>query len=322
MNDKITYATQLHLSTSHTASKKPTLSKISQGLLASLCVTFLLASGAAQAATAPNLGTAATFGVLSSTYTNTGAGTTITGDLGYTTGPAMAPDTVSGTTQVANGPYTTAGLDQATALANLNGQSCTSLGAGAVALNAINVGSGPGVFPPGCYSSGGAMNITTGTQVKLSGPGVYIFRPGGALNPAANSKIVTTGGVCENDIFWAPTGATTLGANTAFLGTIIDDAGITLGNNATLMGRALSFGQTVTTDKNIISVPTCTGYTGTDPGPGPGPITPPGPGPITPPVTAEGIPTLSEWSMIMLAALLAAAAFVTIRKQKNHKQIS
>lgn len=303
MNDKIANTIQLNLITLPIATKKPMLSKISSGLLASLGITFLLASTAVQAATAPSLGTAATFAVLSSTYTNTVAGTTITGDLGYTTGPAWVP-TVSGTTHVANGAYTTAGLDQATALANLNGQSCISLGAGAVALNAVDVGAGPGVFPPGCYSSGGAMNITTGTTVNLSGDGVYIFRPGGALNPAANSSIITSGGVCENDVFWTPTGATTLGANTAFLGTIIDNAGITLGNNANLLGRALAFGGTVTTDTNTITVPTCTGS--------------PPPGPIS----AVGVPTLSEWSMIMLAALLAVAGFVTIRKQTNYKLTS
>lgn len=313
MNGQITDAPQPHFTMSPFLAINPMHRHIPRGLLASLSVILLLVSGAAQAATAPNLGAAASYGILSSTYTNTAAGTTITGDLGYTTGPASVP-TVSGTTHVADIPYNTAGSAQGLALANLNGQACTSLGAGAVALNAINVGSGPGVFPPGCYSSGGAMNITTGTQVKLNGPGVYIFRPGGALNPAANAKIVTAGGVCENDIFWAPTGATTLGANTTFLGSIIDDAGITFGNNATLVGRALSFGETVTTDKNIITAPVCTGYAGADPGPGPAPI--------TPPITAEGIPTLSEWSMIMLAALLAAAGFVTIRKQKNYKQIT
>jgi len=48
-------------------------------------------------ATTPPLGAADSFGILSSTYTNTSAGTTITGDLGFTIGPAVAP-TVSGTT--------------------------------------------------------------------------------------------------------------------------------------------------------------------------------------------------------------------------------
>lgn len=168
---------------------------------------------------------------------------------------------MSGTIHIAPAiSYSTAGTDQGSALTNLNGQTCTSLGTGAVALNGVDLGAGPGVFSPGCYSSGGAMNITANTSVKLDGAGAYIFRPDGALTTGANSSIVTAGGVCESDVFWTPTRATTLGANTAFRGTIIDDAGITFGKSASLIGRALTFGGTVTTDTNTITVPTCTGF--------------------------------------------------------------
>ena len=224
----------------------------------SLFAPFLLTqTGAAFAADAPDLGSAATFGVLSSTYTNTVGGTTINGDLGYTTGPAVVP-TVNGTIHVADPTYTTAGADQGTALANLLGQSCTNLGAGALNLNAVDIGGGPGVFIPGCYFNGGTMNITTGTKVTLNGPGVYIFRPGGALTTEADAGFILAGGVCESDVYWAPGGATTIGANTPFVGNILDPYGITIGNRSTLTGRALSFGETVTTSINTITVPVCT----------------------------------------------------------------
>ena len=115
------------------------------GLVASLCIVALFSlaqTNAALAADAPDLGTAATFGVLSNTYTNTAAGTTINGDLGYTTGPAVVP-TVNGTTHVADATYNQAGIDQNAARANLLGQLCTPIGA-AVALNAYDVdGLGP-----------------------------------------------------------------------------------------------------------------------------------------------------------------------------------
>jgi len=224
------------------------------GLLVSVgFATLLYGASPIMAADAPDLGTAGTFGVLADTYTNTVAGTTINGDLGYTTGPAVTP-TVNGTTHVADGTYDQAGLDQSSALADLNGQSCISLGTGAVNLDTIDIGSGPGVFTPGCYSSGGAMNITVNQTVTLSGPGVYIFRPGGALTTGADTQIVLDGDICEYDVFWAPAGATTIGANTDFVGNILDPAGITIGANATLEGRALGFGGTVTTDTNLITV--------------------------------------------------------------------
>jgi len=229
--------------------------------LASLgLVTLLCVASPALAADAPDLGMAATFGILSGTYTNTVSGTTINGDLGYTTGPAVVP-TVNGTTHVADPTYNQAGIDQNTALADLILQAglitCTNIGGGAVNLDAVNVGSGPGVFPPGCYTNGGAMNITVNQTVTLNGVGVYIFRPGGALTTEANTSFVLAGGACESDVYWAPVGATTIGANTAFVGNIFDAAAITIGHFTTLTGRALGFGGVVTTDANTITVPVC-----------------------------------------------------------------
>jgi len=235
-------------------------------LLAGLGTAFLLVSAPALAVTGPDLLTSGTYAVLSNTYTNTAAGTTINGNLGYTTPPAAVP-VVTGTTDIANAAYNQAGIDQGTALVKLNSQiDCISLGAGGVALDSINLGAGPGVFVPGCYTSGGAMNITVSTTVTLVGAGVYIFRPAGGLITGANSKVVATGGACESDVFWTPTGATTLGANAAvspkptFIGTIIDDAGIAIGAFANLTGRALAFGGTVSTDGNTITVPTCPAF--------------------------------------------------------------
>lgn len=233
------------------------------GLVAGLCIVALFSlaqTSTALAATAPNLGTAITFGVLSDTYTNTVAGTTINGDLGYTTGPAVTP-TVNGATYVAPDPtYSQAGIDQNSARANLLGQPCTNLGPGALNLDAVDIGGGPGVFIPGCYFNGGAMNITANQSVTLNGAGVYIFRPGGALTTEADTSFVLAGGACATDVFWAPVGATTIGANTSFVGNILDAAGITMGNQSTLEGRALAFGGTVTTDVNTITVPACPAF--------------------------------------------------------------
>ena len=80
--------------------------------------------------------------------------------------------------------------------------------------------------------------------------------------------VTLAGGACANDVFWAPVGATTLGANAAtspgvptFVGNIFRGTAaglsITLGHFAHLTGRALAFGATVTTDSNTIDVPTC-----------------------------------------------------------------
>ena len=231
------------------------------------CVGFALVASLSVsigviAATAPNLGSEAPFGVVSSTLINTSAGTVINGNLCFSTGPAVMP-VVTGTT----GPCpATAGSDQIAALADLNGQLCTPLGSGP--LEGVSIGGGPpGTFPPGCYTRAGALDISVNGIVTLNGPGVYIFRSsGGALTTGANSRVNLAAGACASDVFWAPVGATTLGANAApsatptFVGNILDAAGITLGQFANLSGRALAFGGTVTTDASVLAVPTCAAF--------------------------------------------------------------
>lgn len=95
-----------------------------------------------------------------------------------------------------------------------------------------------------------------GGALTLSGSGTFIFRAVGALTSTAGASVSLSGGsAC--DVFWTPSGATTLAANTTFVGTDIDAAGITVGANTTWNGRALAFGGTVTTDTDTISVPSC-----------------------------------------------------------------
>ena len=231
----------------------------------------LAQTDAALAATAPSLGSADTYGIVSSTFTNNSnvAPTTIiTGDVCYTTAPVTPPTTITGTTAVPCAPAV--GVDQGLALANLNAQalavSCTTIAAG-TPMDAVVIGANPpGTFPPGCYRFLGALNITASTTVTLNGAGVYVFSSVGALTTGADSRIALVGGVCENDVFWAPGGAANIGASTlggvpaaapTFVGNILDNAGITIGHFANLRGRALDFATTVTTDANTITVPTC-----------------------------------------------------------------
>lgn len=106
------------------------------------------------AATTPSLGLAASYGVLASTYTNTVIGTTINGDVGFTTGPAVVP---AGThTNYGSGaPYATAGADQGTALSALALQDCTFTWGAAVDLSTDVTHGTVGVYTPGVYCSGG-----------------------------------------------------------------------------------------------------------------------------------------------------------------------
>jgi len=286
----------------------PPISKLSlnAALLASVAFVTLLSlaqSGSALAATAPSLGSEGAFGVVSSTFTNsnTAPQTIINGNVCFTTGPTTPPLLVNGTSGACPAA---AGGDQLAALAILNGQSCTPLPVG-VPLDAVVIGSNPpGTFPPDCYFRAGALDITASTTVTLNGPGIYIFRStGGALTTGADSQVLLANGACASDVFWAPVGATTLGANSApslaaptFQGNILDAAGVSIGHFANLTGRALAFGGTVLTDANTISIPTCTPFAARG---------------------GAGIPTLSGWPMVMLAALLAIASLAALRRRSE-----
>lgn len=235
-------------------------------------LSFMLTIPTALAATSPSLGTASTYGVLADTFNYNIGLTTILGTAGQSAlgyvgafpggGATLA---VTGDTEVNNAARTQAGLDQNNALNNvvdgLNTQVCTSIGA-AVDLAIFDMdGAGPlppGTYTPGCYSSTGAMSVGGGGTVTLSGPGTFIFRPVGALDTSANSIVQLAAGASECDVFWAPTAATTLGADSTFVGYILDAAGITIGNNVSILGSALAYGGTVTADTDTITVPVCT----------------------------------------------------------------
>jgi hypothetical protein len=264
-------------------------------------LAVLLASAQALAATGPALGSNAPYAVVSDTFTNsnTSPQTIVNGSVCFTTPPVTFPLTITGVTVTPCAPAN--GVDQGLALADLNGQPCVSLGAGAVALDAVIVGANPaGTLPPGCYSSGGAMNVTLGTTVILNGAGVYIFRPGGALNTGDNSLVTLAGGACASDVYWAPVGATTLGANASlslvptFVGNILDAAGITIGHFANVTGRALAFGGTVTTDADTITVPTCASLT-----------------------SGVAIPTIGAWAALALMLLILLVAKMTHLRRRR-----
>lgn len=251
------------------------MKKINKQIIFGIMIVLVMSlaqPGRLQAATTPDMGIAEAFGILADTFTNTTPGTVVNGDLGYTTGPAV-PATVSGDTYVMGITYDNAGVDQAAALAELDSQPCTFTFAGAVDLSTDTTHGTAGVYTTGVYCSPGAMSISG--PLDINGIGTFIFRPVGALNSTAGAVVTLSGSASACDVFWTPTGATTFGANTTFTGTVIDNAGITVGANTVWTGRALAFEETITTDTTTITVPTCVVS------PPPPPPPPPAPAPAT-----------------------------------------
>jgi hypothetical protein len=182
-----------------------------------------------------NLRSAANFAVLAGTsLTNNSGGTTfISGDVGspsQTTDPTQA----AGYTNYKSGAILSNALaDLQTAITDANSRDCDVTFAGDIDLGGL-------VLAPGVYCYAGAISVT-GT-LALNGPGDYIFRTALTLNTTANSVIALTNGTNAENVTWVPVGPATLGANSAFKGSILaKSAAITVGDNTTLLnGRVLS----------------------------------------------------------------------------------
>ncbi len=210
---------------------------------------------AAQAATAPSLGAAASFAVLgASTVTCTGP-SSIVGDLGVSPGSAITgfpPCKLTGTFHSADAVSLQAQADATTAYNALAGAPCgtdlTGQDLGGLTLS-------PGVY---CFSSSAEL---TGT-LNLSGGGIYIFQIKSTLTTASGSSVlISNAQPCDasTNVFWQVGSSATLGTTTAFAGNILALASITMTTGATLDGRAIALNGAVTMDTNTIS--TC-GQTG------------------------------------------------------------
>jgi hypothetical protein len=219
--------------------------------------TVVPSSGRAAAsavATAPSLGTAASFAVLAgSTATNTGP-TTIGGDLGVSPGTAITgfpPGTITGAIHSADAAALQAQSDVTTAYNALAGQACdtdlTGQDLGGMTLT-------PGVY---CFSS--SAQLTGALTLNAAGdPGaVFVFQIGSTLTTASNSSVVMTNGGNQCNVYWQVGSSATLGTGTAFAGSILAGASVTLTTGADVIGRAMAREGAVTMDTNDISYNQC-----------------------------------------------------------------
>lgn len=266
-------------------------------------IALLILAATPVPALAQLLGTASGFAVLGATpsVTNTGA-SVITGSVGVW--PAAS---ITGFPPGIIVPGTGA-LHAGDATAQ---QAETDTTAAYVALAglpsaAIAPALGGQTLTPGVYNAG-AANLT-GT-LTLNGPGLYVIQATAlttASGPAASS-VSLINGATPCDVWWQIGSSAAIGTFSAMQGNVLALTSITLGTSASLQGRALARNGTVTMDTNSITA--CSG------GSSPGfnvPFAGPGAG-----VAAVPVPTLSEWAMILLAALLVLAGLAAARRRSR-----
>jgi hypothetical protein len=207
--------------------------------------------GASTVLSAPSLGAAASFGVLAgSSVVNTGGTTILEGDLGVAPGLAISGfppgQMLGGAVYAGNANAPQAQSDVAAAYVLLADDACTQ------DLTGHDLGGltlTQGVY---CFSSDAPLTGTLVLDAQGDPAAVFVFQVGSDLTTASNASVVLANGGQFCRVFWQIGASATLGADTAFAGSILATTNITLETGASVTGRALARNGAVTMDTNQI----------------------------------------------------------------------
>jgi hypothetical protein len=206
---------------------------------------------------ASQLGSAATYGIMATlAITNTGAATRINGDVSLDPGTSngLLPSQVNGTIHINDAESAKAKADLLTAYNHY-----TNLPPGITVPAGMDLGAfgvTPGTLPPGTYTSGSTMLVSTPLTLKGSSTDVWVFQIGSSLTTTAN--VILGPGVQANNVFWVPALDATIGVNSNFSGTIVAGRDATAKTGAVINGRILAGATnpgTIALDTNIVNVP-------------------------------------------------------------------
>lgn len=218
----------------------------------------LVTSRIADAAEAPvGLGTAESFAVLAGAgVTNTGP-SVISGDLGTSPTPAVTgfpPGVViGGTIHAADAVAAGAQADLVTAYNDAAGRAPTTAPfPGPTDLGGLTLG-------PGVYKSPTSFAITGTLTLDAQGDpaAVFIFQAGSTLITAVDSRVVLVNPASACNVFWQVGSSATLGVDSTFVGTILSLTSISVGTDATVLGRLLARNASTTLDTNAVTRPPC-----------------------------------------------------------------
>lgn len=159
---------------------------------------------------------------------------------------------------------------------------CTNVGPNLVGLTLV----------PGVYCVAAAASNLTGTLIlnaQGNSAAQWVFQMSSTLITSPNSTVSFINGTPANacGVQWLVRSSATIDTNTTFVGNILALANIALNTGANLTGRALARNEAVNLNANNVSFAAC----------------------------AEPVPTLPEWAMILLIALLAAVGVTTMRRR-------
>jgi Ice-binding-like/Bacterial Ig-like domain len=218
--------------------------------------TFTTNAGIIPAAGAVPLGSARTFGIMATAAITSTGNTIINGDVSLEPGTSMTgfpPAVVNGATHINDTVSHQARADLLVAYnfaKNLPPGTTISAGAD---LGALNPG---GVLPPGTYTSGSTMLVSTPLTLNGSATDVWIFQIGSSLTTTAS--VILGPGVLAKNVFWVPTLDATVGVGNTFSGTIVSGRDVTANTGSTINGRILAgatLAGTVALQATVVNVP-------------------------------------------------------------------
>ncbi|CAN5480508.1 hypothetical protein BH10BAC6_BH10BAC6_16380 [soil metagenome] len=220
-----------------------------------ICVALMFGTNTASfSQTAPDLGTAATYGAFSGAgaIENTGI-TTVNGDIGTNAGAftGFPPGIYTGAYHNADAASLKAKDDLVLGYNSMNDaihaiMFDTAIGA--------TMGNGQ-VLTSRTY---GREDLTTiegdlTFDAKGNPDAIFIIKIRAALNVAKNTKIILAGGARSKNIYWAVDGAVSVLDNSVFKGTIVANGAIHFYGGSELDGRALSIVGAVTLASNYVT---------------------------------------------------------------------
>ncbi|TFD64567.1 ice-binding family protein [Cryobacterium sp. Hb1] len=183
-----------------------------------------------------DLGRASTYAILATTSVANTGDSSFDGDIGVSPGTSVTgfpPDVVTGTIHVGDAAAAAAQVDLAAAYKDSAARPASGTVIGDLAGRTLT---------SGVYKAAAALAIST--TLTLDGQGnpnaIFIIQVNAAFNTGAGSSVILTNGAQASRVYWQVAGAVSLGAASAFTGTIIGMAAISIGPGVSYLGRALT----------------------------------------------------------------------------------
>lgn len=199
---------------------------------------------------APNLGSAASFVLFSTTGLVSSTGISdITGNVGANTGAVTGFAGLHGIVYNADAVTAQTVTDLQSAYTQLNSNAAT-------VFPGVLLGSGQ-ILYAGVDSIAAATTLTSDLTLDAQGDpnAVFIIKIHGAFSTAANSIVNLVNGASACNVFWSVEGAISTATGTTMRGTLIaNNAAISLAAGSTLEGRALSTTGAVSVDGTTANV--------------------------------------------------------------------